>query len=109
MCERLIDHLDPLLSQPELDALGWADLPDPTPAADAKQGADAPRSRNDRAAPAGKGEVLYRLLDGNLARGNAEGIGDALAVCGIGLQAVADMADLNLARHDFHGTRGVLE
>ena len=26
-----------------------------------KQGADAPRSRNDRAAPAGRGEFLYSL------------------------------------------------
>ena len=44
MREHMIDHLDPLLSQSELDAMGWVDLPDPTPAADAKQGADAPRS-----------------------------------------------------------------
>ena len=45
MCERLIDHLVPLLSPHELDALGWTDLPDES--SPASGGRQPPVSESD--------------------------------------------------------------
>ena len=46
-------------------------------------------------------------LGGNLAQPNPQRIGNALAISGISLQAVADMAYLNFARRFSYRTRGV--
>src|SRR5699024_10974563 len=45
----------------------------------------------------------------HLAHGDAEGVGNTLAVSGIGLGAVVDVADLDLTGHAVHGAGGVAE
>ena len=49
------------------------------------------------------------MLQLHFAHGDAEGVGDTLAVSGISLGAIVNVADLDLTGHTGHGAGGVAE